>query len=386
MLPPRIRGFVSLMVLLLACRGASATDYYAAFGAPPSGPCTDPASPCDLGFLIGGAASGPNARIHVAASPSVYRPQYIGGTTSFTLIGAGASQTLIGGGATPPKCAITLTTGTIAIEDVGLVGSNAGCCGIGVCVNVPDGVTVGLSLKRTSVGPGSDGGRGIDVVTTGSGFASIAIEDSLVGRTGDGGIVFAGTGSIDIDRVLFYNNYRTGYATAPLQVSGSVTTNIRNSTFYANFVDGTVGGVAHASSGLLTLNNVTFSGNAGYAIQANVASIAHTIIDGTCSIGGVLGGGYSVESPGNTCSLSAGTSLVNVSSQALALGTIGDHGGPTQTLVPQAGSVAIGRGGAGCEAVDQRDYVRLSACDAGAVQADSTLPDAIFRGVFELPG
>lgn len=50
------------------------------------------------------------------------------------------------------------------------------------------------------------------------------------------------------------------------------------------------------------------------------------------------------------------------------LGALGDHGGPTPTLVPQAGSPAIGMATSGCPATDQRGEPRGATCTSGAVE------------------
>jgi parallel beta-helix repeat protein len=49
------------------------------------------------------------------------------------------------------------------------------------------------------------------------------------------------------------------------------------------------------------------------------------------------------------------------------LGALGDHGGPTETLVPGSTSPARGRG-RGCPAIDQRGEPRGEPCTAGAVE------------------
>lgn len=51
------------------------------------------------------------------------------------------------------------------------------------------------------------------------------------------------------------------------------------------------------------------------------------------------------------------------------LGDLGDHGGPTATLVPAAKSPAIGAGH-DCPATDQRGQVRAEPCTSGAVEAE----------------
>jgi len=76
-------------------------------------------------------------------------------------------------------------------------------------------------------------------------------------------------------------------------------------------------------------------------------------------------------------------SLVNEAASVLNLGALTNNGGPTQTMMPQSLSVAIGFDDTGCQPVDQRDFVRTGACDAGAVQSNATLPDIIFADGFE---
>jgi hypothetical protein len=50
------------------------------------------------------------------------------------------------------------------------------------------------------------------------------------------------------------------------------------------------------------------------------------------------------------------------------LGMLGDNGGTTETLLPAAGSPAIGLG-SGCPPTDQRGSPRGNPCTAGAVEA-----------------
>jgi len=51
------------------------------------------------------------------------------------------------------------------------------------------------------------------------------------------------------------------------------------------------------------------------------------------------------------------------------LGALGDNGGPTQTLVPAAGSPAQGAG-SDCPATDQRGQPRGATCTSGAVEIE----------------
>jgi hypothetical protein len=49
------------------------------------------------------------------------------------------------------------------------------------------------------------------------------------------------------------------------------------------------------------------------------------------------------------------------------LGALGDNGGTTETLLPAAGSPAIGLG-TGCPTADQRGERRAEPCTAGALE------------------
>ena len=52
--------------------------------------------------------------------------------------------------------------------------------------------------------------------------------------------------------------------------------------------------------------------------------------------------GYNIES-GTSCGFTGTGDLQNVNSRSLALGTLANNGGPTQTMALGAGSVAIDR-------------------------------------------
>ena len=52
------------------------------------------------------------------------------------------------------------------------------------------------------------------------------------------------------------------------------------------------------------------------------------------------------------------------------LGALADNGGPVQTMMPAAGSPAIGAG-SGCPPTDARGTTRPAACTLGAVEPGS---------------
>src|SRR5262249_42158170 len=109
------------------------------------------------------------------------------------------------------------------------------------------------------------------------------------------------------------------------------------------------------------------------------------IVRGSCALdaGAMDGNTGDIESPGDTCQFGASGNQTGVTGTALAIGTLADHGGPTQTYAPGALSVAIDAGDAAfCATTDQRGYPRPfgTGCDVGAVEADD---DVLFKDGFE---
>lgn len=96
-------------------------------------------------------------------------------------------------------------------------------------------------------------------------------------------------------------------------------------------------------------------------------TLVNTIVSGntsmyrpTCDITRTDGTGNLQWPAGSLCT-------TNPTIAAPMLGMLGDHGGPTQTLVPSATSPAR-RIGMGCPPTDQRGNPRSEPCTAGAVE------------------
>lgn len=129
--------------------------------------------------------------------------------------------------------------------------------------------------------------------------------------------------------------------------------------------------------------NLTIAGNtAGYSgggisgstAQASMLTrLQNTIVANNTAEGSSTG-------PNSNCSVtlielggniqSAGSVLCSSSilTAPASLGSLGNYGGPTQTVPLQAGSPAINHGVAGCPARDQRGYGRSGVCDSGAFE------------------
>jgi hypothetical protein len=125
--------------------------------------------------------------------------------------------------------------------------------------------------------------------------------------------------------------------------------------------------------------NGTAIGGYGTASQAQVR-IYNSIVHGSCATGidldHVEG---SISTGSNSCHFTSFTNHTGSTAAQLALGTLGDHGGPTRTFLPATSSLAIDAGtDYGClmVATDQRGYARRNgtACDAGSVEVGSTAP------------
>jgi len=134
------------------------------------------------------------------------------------------------------------------------------------------------------------------------------------------------------------------------------------------------GGIFNSPVGTLTMTNCTLSGNTaggGIANNTGTATVINSIVADGC-FGDPTDGGGNLDS-GSTCGFGAATSKANAT---LNLGPLANNGGPTQTMLPGAGSAVIDAGvDAVCTAapvsgVDQRGISRPQGthCDSGAVE------------------
>ncbi len=148
-------------------------------------------------------------------------------------------------------------------------------------------------------------------------------------------------------------------------------------------ISGNTGNGLLLAAGLTNIRNTTITGNGGYAIENRYGGIwgaadtklTNTLVVGDCyneegwsfltSLGGNL------ESPGDTCKLTASGDQPNVADPKL--GPLAMNGGLTKTHALLAGSPAIGHGNDGaCLATDQRGATRPAPagghCDVGSYE------------------
>ena len=152
---------------------------------------------------------------------------------------------------------------------------------------------------------------------------------------------------------------------------------VSDSTFIDNSATGGGGGIC--DQGTLIVIDSTLSGNSagnggGIFINTGTASLQNTIVAGnTASSNPDISGSITTDNGYNLL----GTALEgstngtgDVFSDAPLLSSLGNYGGPTQTMLPEPGSPAIGAGGnSGGPSTDQRGFAR-STGTGGDIGAD----------------
>jgi hypothetical protein len=264
---------------------------------------------------------------------------------------------------------------------------------------------------------------------------SVAATDSLFQRNSaywSGGAINASlvSGSLTIDRCTFTGNSAATdtfhvKAQDPLNFAGGRigggavyaeknTVTITNSTFNGNSTGGAGGAIQLASGSTALITNVTVAGNSAQAgMGATIADVSGggiglgaapaPVLRNTIVAGNILGAPSSPNTPDDyTGGIGPGSvnnliganpagpvgngqngNMVGTPSAPIdpLLGALGDNGGLTPTMMPQAGSPAIDRGSNGAAAglsTDQRggNFVRVfnGTVDIGAVEVQTAPP------------
>lgn len=251
---------------------------------------------------------------------------------------------------------------------------------------------------------------------------------------GSGGAVYLFNGEIDDSTFCTNSVINAGGAIFSRSDQFLGSTSIRRSTFCNNTVSTldasmTGGGAIAAPGGFLTVERSTLVGNtafrggaisvgsgdliltsntmeapaqAGGALgsllrhggtsNTDVLRFSSNILVGQCSFqtSGIVPDGafYNIEAGGNTCRLGQATiaagNQLSATTASINLGSLADNGGPTDTRLPIAPSIAINHGYTlACTPLDQRGYTRNdSQCDAGSVEVGGFL-DSIFSDDFD---
>jgi len=352
-----------------------------------------------FGLLIGALAFGMPAS---AATVSVTTCNDSGSGSLRAAIGtAAAGDTITFATDCPASAPIRLTTGTltlskgVTIDGTGhtviVDGNNA------VTVfTLNSGVTAAISGLTIQHGSATGNGGGIYMMFAASltvTNVTIAGNTALSGNGAAGIVVDRGT--LNVRSSTIANNTGGNIGGGIANLGGTVA--VTNSTISGNS-SGSAGGINN-SGGTLTVtsstlagNTATFSGGAGGILTTGqpfpfpgntggVVTLTNTIV--ATSTGGDLGAFAGGSFTGNNNLIDDATSAGgftdnaggNIVGHPALLGTLGDYGGPTQTMPPLPGSPAIDAGGGGCSGTDQRGVARPqgAACDIGAVEVAALL-------------
>jgi CSLREA domain-containing protein len=195
------------------------------------------------------------------------------------------------------------------------------------------GLTVTNSTFSNNSGAYQGGGIFNDVHATATINSSTFSNDSAE----DGGGIY-NFGGLTVTNSTFSNDSADNAGGGILNDGGGTLT-ITNSTFTN---DSSVGGGIF-NFGSLTITSSTFYGNSGYGSDIYSSSGTPTAYNSifTGTISGGLSGSNNLLS---TAGLPASVGTVEPTLAAFGLGTLGNYGGPTQTIPLLPGSPAIGAG------------------------------------------
>ncbi|HZV72367.1 MAG TPA: right-handed parallel beta-helix repeat-containing protein [Conexibacter sp.] len=291
-------------------------------------------------------------------------------------------------------------------------------------LTVPAGVTVsGDGARGTIVSGGgvsgvlSTGGAGVTIqdltvtagrASNGAGIFSnagltlhrVAVVGNIASSVG-GGVENTGAQPLLIDHSLIANNQATAGPSGGIEAGGSSTgTAIVATTIAGNSSVNAAGGI-YVDGIRVLLDGDTLVGNSSAGGQGGNFRVHNSTVTMRDTI---LAAGNAAS--GNNCYLSAGSFVVSLGHNAqdtdvnpdsdcqnglndptdrarlvLQLSALQNNGGPTDTMLPAAGSPLVDTGDtANCSATDQRGVPRPqgSACDVGAVERTTPTTGAAF--------
>jgi predicted outer membrane repeat protein len=188
-----------------------------------------------------------------------------------------------------------------------------------------------------------------------------------------GGAIFSSCYTV-VSQSTFYNNQALGSEGGALFVAGNQYAGLFDSTLVSN----------QAQEGAAFSSSDTYVNG----LQLSQSIVAGNTAGHSCSGGPFTSSGYSLAD--DTACGGALSAVTDNSNATLTMGALASNGGPTQTILPNAGNPAINHvPNAQCiYATDQRGALRPSpaggSCDSGAVEVGGVI-DSIFVDGFELP-
>jgi List-Bact-rpt repeat protein len=283
-----------------------------------------------------------------------------------------------GGGGIDNLGTLTMTDSTISDNHTG-AGGNGGEAGLGGEREAP---ATGVETAGTA-GPGGSAGLGGGLLSVETGASSLTNVTVTGNSTGDGGT--GGNGAQSSSRGS--GNGGFGGFGGGIWARGEGAGLQLNFVTVANNTVGAVGlpgvdakfpgipgergkgteialGSSSGSNGGVNITNSIVTGNGNPAFGDTECTEFH-------ATGDIHDGGQNISFPDASCNVAIGGDPL--------LGALANNGGPTLTLLPGAGSSAIGVVSSNCSPnQDQRGFVRPGSghlgCDAGAVETGASPP------------
>ena len=242
----------------------------------------------------------------------------------------------------------------------------------------------------------ADNGGGVADESGTQTFTDSIIENNGAVVGGGGILVDSATGVLTINQSLIDTNDATGDESNGEVASGAgggiyihacATVHLTNDTLYDNVASSEGGGAfsdnCASSGGNASLVSDTIDANTANGSGANLnvgsdvaVTLTNSVVAGgggaNCALNDFTSGGYNLEDD-STCDPNGTTDTV-VAPNHVGLGGLDENGGPTETLLPNAGSPAIAAiPSASCTVtVDQRGYNRHAgasgSCTIGSVE------------------
>ena len=277
--------------------------------------------------------------------------------------------------------------GTLTVTDSTLSGNSATTDDGG---GIDNAGTLTVTDSTLSGNSANHYGGGIDNVGTGDLIGTVTVTDStLSGNSASdgGGIYNSGSGTLTLtDSTLSGNSATKDGGGIDNVSSGAIgTVTVIDSTLSGNSATNNGGGICNSTSVTLTLTGGTLAGNsATTGVGGGIYTTGTTTLNNTIVAGNIpweVSG--SVTANSSLIENSTGATIIggdgkNLLDENPLLGTLGNYGGPTQTIPLLPGSPAIDAGSnvlavdtsANLLTTDQRGYARIvnGTVDIGAIE------------------
>jgi trimeric autotransporter adhesin len=271
---------------------------------------------------------------------------------TLTVVGSTISGNLgeLGGG--------VFNSGTATIAN-SLLSDNTSAIGGGAVQNVGT-----LTTTNSTFTGNTGGGYGGGAILNGGGCSTFCSTLTVTDSTFSGNSSGSGGGGIANDSYASVDN-STFWQNTASQVGGAIVNSgdqrLSGSTLLGN-----------SGSGGGNIDNIDFQNT--FVVQTSI--LADSAAGGDCQGNGITDDGYNIDDDG-TCGLNSANQSVSGSiSIDGSLGTLGNNGGPTETVLPSVDSPVAGVIPVGtmlnsvqiCPRTDQRGAVSQGSCTIGSVE------------------